>query len=119
MKRNFVMFKSAALGWLVVVAVTIGLALRQGPTFDSSILSLLPESDQQPLVRTAIEQMSASVSAISRSAEKASSIAADADHMATDSNDRINIYAAYSSDDLGTTPTTIGLWVAAVYLKDM
>jgi len=36
-----------------------------------------------------------------------------------DSNDRINIYAAYSSDDLGTTPTTIGLWVAAVYLKDM
>ena len=50
--------KSAALGWLLVVAVIIGLALRQDPTFDSSILSLLPESDQQPLVHAATEQMS-------------------------------------------------------------
>jgi predicted exporter len=58
MKGNFITLKSVALGWLLVVAVTIGLALRQGPAFDSSILSLLPKSDQQPLVRAAIEQMS-------------------------------------------------------------
>jgi predicted exporter len=55
---GFITLKSLALGWLLVVVVTIGLALRQGPAFDSSILSLLPESDQQPLVRAAIEQMS-------------------------------------------------------------
>ena len=58
MKGGYITLKSAALGWLVIVAVTIGLALRQGPAFDSSILSLLPESAQQPLVQAAIEQMS-------------------------------------------------------------
>ena len=57
MKGNIITLKSAALGWLLVIAVTIGLALRQGPAFDSSILSLLPASDQQPLVRVSIEQM--------------------------------------------------------------
>ena len=50
--------RSAAVGWLLIVAVIIGLALRQDLAFDSSILSLLPESDQQPLVHAATEQMS-------------------------------------------------------------
>jgi len=58
MKGNIFTLKSVALGWLLLVAVVIVLALRQGPAFDSSILSLLPKSDQQPLVQVAIEQMS-------------------------------------------------------------
>ena len=58
MKVDSITLKSAALGWLVVVAVIIGLALGQGPVFDSSLMSLLPESEQQPLVEAAIEQMS-------------------------------------------------------------
>ena len=58
MKVDFTALKSVALGWLVVVAVTIGLAIRQGPVFDSSLLSLLPESEQPPLIEAAIEQMS-------------------------------------------------------------
>ncbi|WP_222220410.1 MMPL family transporter [Marinobacterium arenosum] len=49
--------KTAAAGWLLfVVAVTV-LALRQGPSFDSSIMSLLPESTQQPLVQRAADLM--------------------------------------------------------------
>jgi len=58
MKGNLFTLKSIALGWLLLVAAVTVLALRQGPAFDSSILSLLPKSDQQPLVQGAIEQMS-------------------------------------------------------------
>ena len=58
MKGNLFTLKSVALGWLLLVAAVTVLALRQGPAFDSSILSLLPKSDQQPLVQDAIEQMS-------------------------------------------------------------
>ncbi|MCZ6798653.1 MAG: MMPL family transporter [Gammaproteobacteria bacterium] len=58
MKGNLFTLKSVALGWLLLVAAVTVLALRQGPAFDSSILSLLPKSDQQPLVQGAIEQMS-------------------------------------------------------------
>jgi predicted exporter len=47
-----------AWGWLLLVALTVGLALRQGPAFDSSILSLLPESGQEPMAQRASEQMS-------------------------------------------------------------
>ncbi len=50
--------KTVARGWLLIVAVVVVLALRQGLSFDSSILSLLPESDQRPLVDNATEQMS-------------------------------------------------------------
>jgi len=49
--------KSVALGWLLIVAVVIVLALRQGLAFDSSILNLLPKMDQQPVVHYASEQM--------------------------------------------------------------
>ncbi len=47
-----------ALGWLLLVALVVVLALRQGPAFDSSILSLLPESEQDPLAQRASEQIS-------------------------------------------------------------
>jgi predicted exporter len=58
MKENNFTTKPVAIGWLLIVAVVILIAFWQGPKFDSSILSLLPESDQQPLVEQAIEQMS-------------------------------------------------------------
>jgi predicted exporter len=58
MKENNFTTKPIAIGWLLIVAVVILMAFRQGPKFDSSILSLLPESAQQPLVEQAIEQMS-------------------------------------------------------------
>lgn len=49
--------KPIALGWLLLVALVVVLALRQGANFDSSILSLLPKSEQDPLVQRAGEQM--------------------------------------------------------------
>ena len=58
MKKSIFILKSAALGWLLIVAVVIVLVLRQGLAFDSSILSLLPKGDQQPVVHYASEQMS-------------------------------------------------------------
>lgn len=50
--------KAIALCWLLLVALVMALALRQGPNFDSSILSLLPKSEQDPLAQYASEQMS-------------------------------------------------------------
>ena len=58
MRSGIFTLKSVALAWLLIVAMVITLALRQGLAFDSSILSLLPESDQRPLVQYASEQMS-------------------------------------------------------------
>ena len=58
MKENNFTTRPVAIGWLLIVTVVILIAYRQGPKFDSSILSLLPESAQQPLVEQAIEQMS-------------------------------------------------------------
>jgi predicted exporter len=49
--------KPLAIGWLSLVMIVVGLALWRGPAFDSSILSLLPESDQDSLVHRASEQM--------------------------------------------------------------
>ncbi|MDX2507908.1 MAG: MMPL family transporter [Gammaproteobacteria bacterium] len=46
-----------AMCWLLLVFVVVFLAFRQGAVFDSSIISLLPESEQQPLVQQATEQM--------------------------------------------------------------
>jgi predicted exporter len=57
MNVGFLSLKSIALGWLLLVALVVVLALRQGANFDSSILSLLPESGQDPLVHRAGEQM--------------------------------------------------------------
>lgn len=47
-----------AIVWLAVIVAIILLALRQPAAFDSSIMSLLPKSQQQPLVQLAIEQAS-------------------------------------------------------------
>lgn len=44
--------------WLLLVALLVLLAVSIGPKFDSSIMSLLPESQQQPIVRHAVERMS-------------------------------------------------------------
>jgi predicted exporter len=49
--------KPIALAWLLLVALVVALAFRQGANFDSSILSLLPKSDQDPLMHRAGEQM--------------------------------------------------------------
>ena len=57
MPGSAVALKRMALGWLLLVALVIVLALRQGLVFDSSILKLLPASDQQPLVQLASEQL--------------------------------------------------------------
>jgi predicted exporter len=54
---HFISRKSTALGWLVIVALVVLLALRQGLSYDASILNLLPESDQQPLIQQAGEQI--------------------------------------------------------------
>ena len=58
MKANNFTLKPVPFGWLLVVSVVVVLALRQGLTFDSSILTLLPKSDQQHLVQDASEQIS-------------------------------------------------------------
>ncbi len=50
-------FKIAAGGWLLFVAVLMGLALKQGPAFDSSLMALLPKSEQNPVLQHATEQM--------------------------------------------------------------
>lgn len=57
MKVNFSTLHWVAISWLLTVFVVISLAFRQGAVFDSSIISLLPESEQQPLVQQATEQM--------------------------------------------------------------
>ena len=54
--------KLAAWAWLLVVGVVLALAIKSGPIFDSSIMSLLPKSEHRPLVQEAIEQVSASFS---------------------------------------------------------
>lgn len=42
--------------WLLVVGVIVLLAFHQPAQFDSSIMSLLPKSQQQPLVQQAVDQ---------------------------------------------------------------
>ena len=58
MKENIFILKPLSFGWLLVVSMVVVLAFRQGLTFDSSILTLLPKSDQQPLIQIASDQMS-------------------------------------------------------------
>ena len=43
--------------WLGAVVLVVFLAWRQGPSFDTSILSLLPESEQDPLAQRASDQV--------------------------------------------------------------
>lgn len=49
--------KLAAIGWLLLVIMLIIAGIKQGPAFDSSIMALLPKSDQQPLVQQAVDKM--------------------------------------------------------------
>jgi len=58
MKTSAVLLKVVAIIWLLTVVITVVLAVQSKPTFDSSIMSLLPESEQKPIVKQAIEQMS-------------------------------------------------------------
>lgn len=58
MKLLYSWSRYAAIAWLMVVIVIIAFAVRQGASFDSSIMALLPESDQQPLVQQAANKMS-------------------------------------------------------------
>ncbi|QHJ12087.1 hypothetical protein FX988_02333 [Paraglaciecola mesophila] len=48
--------------WLLLLATLYFCAFSQAPKFDSSIMSLLPHSQQQPTVQTAIDKTSASFS---------------------------------------------------------
>ena len=51
-----------AIGWLLLVLLVLLAALLRGPAFDSSILTLLPESEQQPLVQRARDRIGAEFS---------------------------------------------------------
>ena len=55
--------KPLAASWLLLVIVSIVLAASRGMAFDSSILALLPESEQQPLVQQASDKISEEFSA--------------------------------------------------------
>ncbi len=46
-----------AVSWLLLVFVVVSLAFRLGGGFDSSIIALLPKSEQQPVVQQATEKM--------------------------------------------------------------
>lgn len=59
MKSQARSLRFVAISWLLLVFTLILLAFRQGPSFDSSILSLLPTSNQQPLVQIATDKMAA------------------------------------------------------------
>lgn len=62
MTARISVIKPLAAGWLLLVIASLLLALSRGVTFDSSILALLPESDQQPLVQQASDKISAEFS---------------------------------------------------------
>lgn len=49
--------KVTAFAWIVLVLMLVGLAWLKQPTIDTSMMSLLPESQQQPLVREASAKM--------------------------------------------------------------
>lgn len=49
--------KSTALLWLLVVSISALFALLKGPAFDTSIMALLPASQQNPLVSKATDKV--------------------------------------------------------------
>lgn len=55
MRRSFSI--AWAISWLLLVTGTIFFAVKKGPSFDSDIMTLLPISDQQPLVQDVTEKM--------------------------------------------------------------
>ncbi|MDX2424531.1 MAG: hypothetical protein QNK43_17850 [Amphritea sp.] len=51
-----------ALLWLIVVLGVTLAAVRQGPAFDTSLMALLPATEQRPEIRQAVDQLSAEFS---------------------------------------------------------
>jgi len=49
---------TAAFGWMLCLILVSFLAVLKGPNLDSSLMALLPESQQQPAVQRAVDQMS-------------------------------------------------------------
>lgn len=49
--------KALAAGWLLTLLALVVLALFQRPVIDTSMMSLLPASEQQPIVKAASEKM--------------------------------------------------------------
>lgn len=47
-----------AFGWMLCLILLVTLAALKGPNLDSSLMALLPESQQQPMVQRAIDKMS-------------------------------------------------------------
>ncbi|MFP8966883.1 MMPL family transporter [Pokkaliibacter sp. CJK22405] len=56
MKGSFLQ-RTGALLWLLIIVVLSVSAVRKGVHFDTSILALLPESQQQPLIRKATDHL--------------------------------------------------------------
>ncbi|MBV1915851.1 MAG: MMPL family transporter [Pseudomonadales bacterium] len=46
-----------AIGWLLLVIAIVFLAVKKQPSFDSDIMTLLPISDQQPIVQKVTQKM--------------------------------------------------------------
>lgn len=57
MKQQLNWYSPIAIIWLLVVIFLVVMAASAGPKFDSSIMTLLPKSKQQPIVQIATEQM--------------------------------------------------------------
>jgi len=62
MAYRFSEMKILPVGWLLLVLAVVLLAASRGVAFDSSILALLPESEQQPLVQRASDKIGAEFS---------------------------------------------------------
>lgn len=49
--------QAAALCWMIVIIIVMLFAAKSSPTFDSSIMTLLPAPDQKPVINSATEKM--------------------------------------------------------------
>ncbi len=54
---RFSLSRLIAFSWLVLVIFIVLLAVRKDPSFDSSLISLLPTSEQKPLVQHAVDKI--------------------------------------------------------------
>ncbi len=57
MRTGLSRFRLLAIGWISLVVFIVLLASNKQTSFDSSIMTLLPLSEQQPLIKTAVEKM--------------------------------------------------------------
>ncbi|RTE65961.1 hypothetical protein EH243_09775 [Amphritea opalescens] len=62
MKQLLYRARLIALLWLIIVIGVILAALRQGPAFDTSLMALLPTTEQRPEISQAVEKLSADFS---------------------------------------------------------